>query len=179
MELLARLNPKTQSYDSISAGTAGTALSSQDIAAALSMAKLRPLADHYARAKYALDERARADLRECLINIISRKWGEQRAEALACLTIKRNIDSNRCSPCNGTGYNRLVKPCKKCGGSGIHIPRDADNARALGVIRQRYSDTWADRVLEMDRIMTNTDQQVRSGVRWALRETGPAQGDQD
>jgi hypothetical protein len=170
VELLARLNPKTQSYDSISAGTANTALSGLDIAAALSMAKLRPLAYHYARAKYALDEQSRIQLFKCLVNVVKRKWGDQRAEMLAYMTITRNIDSNRCRKCNGTGYNRLAKPCKKCGGSGIYIPSAAENARVMGISQQAYSKTWAERVTEMDRVMTLTDQQVQSGVRWALRE---------
>lgn len=171
MELLARLNPKTQSYDSISAGTAGTALSSLDIAAALSLAKLRPLAYHYARAKYVLDEQARVDLFKCLVNIVKRKWGDERAPMVAYLTIKRNIDSNRCGKCNGTGYNRLAKPCKKCGGSGIHIATDAENARMLGIARQNYSKTWPARIAEMDRIMALTNRQVITKVRWALRTT--------
>lgn len=179
MEILARLNPKHQQYNSISPGTSGDSLTGLDVAAALSMAKLRPLAYHYARAKYALDEQSRIELFRCLVNVVKRKWGDQRAEIVAYLTITRNVDSNRCRKCNGTGMNNKFKPCRKCDGSGMYIATDAETARIMGITRQAYGVRWAGRVIEMDRIMANTDQQVRSGVRWALREPGLAQDDQD
>ena len=82
MEILAKLNPAAQKYDTISSGTSGLALSGLDIAAALSMAKLRPLAYHYARAKYALDTQARLELFKCLVNVAKRNWGDNGGEAL-------------------------------------------------------------------------------------------------
>jgi hypothetical protein len=170
VEILAKLNPASQRYDSISHGTSKDGLTGLDVAAALSMAKLRPLAYQYARAKYALDEDARETLFLMLINVAKRKWGDDRAEYVAYLTITRNIDSNRCRSCHGTGFNRKAKPCKACNGSGVYQATDAQNARVMGISRQAYSKTWAERVTEMDRIMTVTDQQVRSRVGWALRE---------
>lgn len=173
MEILAKLNPAAQKYDTISSGTSGLALSGLDIAAALSMAKLRPLAYHYARAKYALDKQARLELFKCLVNVAKRNWGDNRAEMLAYLAITRNIDSNKCRKCNGTGYNSVAKPCRKCEGSGTHISSHTEIAKVMGITQQAYSKTWVERVTEMDRIMTITDQQVRVSVRWALREPKP------
>lgn len=172
MEILARLNPKSQSFDSMAPGTSGDALSALDVAAALGMAKLRPLAYHYARAKYALDEQSRIELFKCLVNVVKRKWGDQRAEIVAYLAITRNVDSNRCRKCNGTGMNARFKTCRKCQGSGVHIQSDAEISRHLGIARQNYNRDWSARITEMDRIMAQAEAQVIWGVRRVLNRAG-------
>jgi hypothetical protein len=176
MEILARLNPKHQQYDSVSPGTGGDAVTGLDVAAALSMAKLTPLAEEYARARYALDEQAREMLHAMLANIIKRRYRQTsgpkitdpQAESLAYLVITRNVDTRRCRKCNGTGYNREQKECRTCRGSGVYTASAAQNARVIGVSPQAYGQSWAKRVADMDTLVAELDRQVKSGVRRAL-----------
>lgn len=176
MEILARLNPKHQQYNSISPGTSGDSITGLDVAAALSMAKLSPLAEEYARAKYALDEQAREIFQAMMTNVIKRRYRQKsgprltdaQAESLAYLIVTRNVDTKRCRKCNGTGYTRTQKQCRACKGSGIYTPSDAQNARVLSVSAQSYQQCWKQRVQDLDLLVGELDRQVKSGVRRVL-----------
>lgn len=176
MEILARLNPKHQQYNSISPGTAGDSITGLDVAAALSMAKLSPLAEEYARAKYALDEQAREMFHAMIGNVIKRRYRQKvgprltdvQAESLAYLIVTRNIDTRRCRKCNGTGYTRTQKECRWCKASGVFVPSDAQNARTINVSAQSYQQCWKQRVQDLDLLVGELDRQVKSGVRRVL-----------
>ena len=63
----------------------------------------------------------------------------------------------RCAACNGCGFNKKIKKCLSCSGSGVKRPKSSYYFEALGVSRQKWISVWFNRhkslMVELDSII--------------------------
>lgn len=159
-ELLGLLTTKVQSFDY--SGSGFSKLTPQDIAHAI--AKINhPAARLYLRVKYA-DQIEFAN--ELSIELLSAcqyiegvgKWRLPRSGFvgdLCILALFEAIHPQTCPWCQGRKEALIgsrVVVCDGCNGGGRRQLQDKDRAQRLGLSKSSWSDPWADRYREIQRI---------------------------
>lgn len=77
--------------------------------------------------------------------------------ALSAVREKLQPEVTRCVSCNGCGFNKKLKKCSPCAGTGVKRPKSSYYFEALGVSRQRWLSNWFERhkllMVELDSII--------------------------
>ena len=154
-ELLKLMNPKTTRMDGAGGGV--PTLTTDDINAAcagadqigLDMLLAKVCTDRQAQ------KRAFYSLYQDIVQIaVDRHWkirekGQDKIRSLTQLIIFELTNTPRCSKCNGTKFNRNLKPCKPCDGTGFYRIKDAQRARALDINPSTWQRVWAYRYADV------------------------------
>jgi len=74
-----------------------------------------------------------------------RDKGQEKIRSLMHLVVYEITSPPVCPKCGGTKYNRLMRPCKSCKGTGVYKIRDSHRARALGINQSTWGRVWQDR----------------------------------
>lgn len=78
-----------------------------------------------------------------------RKKSQEKIRNLVQLVIFELTTTPRCPKCDGTKYNKRLKPCKACDGTGFYKIKNTQRARLLGVNASTWSRVWAYRYAEV------------------------------
>jgi len=68
---------------------------------------------------------------------------------LTQLIIYELIESPRCPKCHGVQYNRNMKPCMACQGTGYYRIKDSQRAKVLGINRSTWNRVWSFRYAQV------------------------------
>ena len=154
LELLKMLPAKSLSFETTHGGV--PELTPSMIAAALGMGRLSDKASLYCRIKYQLQTELRNKLeskilvQDVLTWAVKENWicGTGLIPKLGMVALDEMLNESLCRKCNGTGEVKIddkVNECNRCSGAGHQRFSKAEVARRLGIHRQHYSRTWADR----------------------------------
>ncbi len=165
-ELLKLLNPKTSRLDG--AGGGRPTLTSDDINAAcaganelgLQMLLARVCDDRQAQNKAFY--RLYSDIVD--LSIVN-KWkirerGEEKIRGLVQLIIFELTSTPRCPKCKGTKYNRALKQCKPCEGTGFYKIRNSHRAKALKINQSTWNRVWEFRYSEALSLVLNCESEA-------------------
>jgi len=160
-ELLKLLNPKTARLDGASGGV--PEITTDDINAACAGADqvgldllLSKVCDDRAaqhRAFYSLYQ-------EVIQLAVDHRWkirekGHEKIRSLTQLVLFELTAAPRCPRCRGTKYDKRLRPCKVCDGSGFYRIRNAQRARALGISASTWKRVWAYRYADVLLLISN------------------------
>lgn len=73
----------------------------------------------------------------------------EKLKRLTQLIIYELIEPSRCPKCRGTQYNRNMKPCKACHGTGYYRIKDSQRAKVLGIDRSTWNRVWSFRYAQI------------------------------
>ena len=154
-EILKLMNPKTTRLDGAGGGI--PLLTTDDINAAcagadsigLDMLLAKICADRQAqsRAFYSLYQ-------EIVQLSVERRWkirekGEEKIRSLTQLIIYELTNAPRCPKCKGTKFNRNLKPCKSCEGTGFYRIKDTQRAKAMKISPSTWQRVWSYRYADV------------------------------
>lgn len=158
-EILKLLNPRSARLDGLNGGI--PELTNDDINAACAGADSLGLDILLARicADKTAQHRAFYSLYQEVIQLaVDRQWrirekGDEKLRGLTQLAIFELTDSHRCPKCKGTGYNKRLRPCRSCGGTGFYNVRPIQRAKALGIAASTWQRVWAYRFADVMALM--------------------------
>lgn len=166
LELLSLLSTRTQKYI-VTSGRGE--ISAEDMAMALSRVSIE--ASQYCRYKY-LGEGKWADNLTLAMRRVALGWddvGKWRVPRkgfvldLCRLALLEDTDAHICLTCLGTGGKKIEGKhyeCIPCHGTGKDTMRDADRARAVGVLRESWRATWRVRYVRIQAIVDGWNDEI-------------------
>lgn len=147
--MLLLLNPKQRSLDHIPGGY--NQIGWEDVAAALGMGNLDPLAYYLGRTKYCQDERAKQTLLNLMTQYAqflaeSNKWrtSTERLIRLCHLACQELIESPICKKCRGTG-KVLNITCQYCNSEGYVRKSERSKYLFVGIDKRCWARRWKER----------------------------------
>jgi len=159
-EIFKLLNPKTSRLDGACGGV--PTITAEDINAAcagadkigldLLLAKVCGDRSAQTRAFYSLYQ-------EVIKLSIDNKWkirekGEEKIRGLTQLILFELTTALRCPNCNGTKYNKKLKLCKACNGTGLYKIKETQRAKALNIAPSTWQRVWCFRYAEVMALVT-------------------------
>jgi len=154
-EMLKLLNPKTTRMDGM--GGARPMVTVDDINAACAGSNQAGLDILLAKicADRSAQNRAFYSLYQNIVQLaVDNRWkirekGQEKIRGLTQLVLFELTTNPRCPKCNGTKYNKQLKPCKACNGTGFYKIKETQRARALGINASTWKRVWAFRYAEV------------------------------
>lgn len=174
-ELLRLLNPKTARLDGVNRGL--PMITTDDINSACAGADqigldllLSKVCDDRAaqhRAFYSLYQ-------EVVQLAVDKHWkirekGQEKIRSLTQLILFELTAAPRCPKCNGTKFNKRLRPCRSCNGTGFYKIRDAQRARALGINSSTWNRVWAYRYAEVLSLILNHETNALKSIGQKLK----------
>lgn len=169
-ELLRLLNPKTVRLDGVSRGL--PEMTTDDVNAACAGADqigldllLSKVCDDR-----AAQHRAFYNLYQEVIQLaVDHKWkirkrGQDKIRSLTQLILFELTAIPRCPKCKGTKYNRRLRPCKACDGTGFYKIKNSQRARALGINSSTWNRVWSYRYAEVLALMSNHESSALNSI---------------
>lgn len=160
-EILKLLNPRTARLDGASRGL--PEITTDDINAACADADqigLDLLLSKICNDR-AAQHRAFYSLYQEVIQLaVDRKWkirekGHEKIRSLVQLILFELTTAPRCPKCNGTRYDRRLRPCKACDGTGFYKIKNSQRARALGINSSTWGRVWVYRYADVLSLISN------------------------
>lgn len=107
---------------------------------------------------------------------IANKWkirqkGEEKIRGLVQLIIFELTNNPRCPKCKGVKYNRALKPCKPCEGTGFYRIRDSHRAKALKINQSTWARVWSFRYAEILSMVMNCESEALRSISKKLSST--------
>lgn len=84
-----------------------------------------------------------------------REEREEKIRGLTQLVVFELTSMPRCPKCKGTKYNKRLRPCNSCDGTGFYSIRSVQRAKALGVTPSTWQRVWAYRHAEVMALAEN------------------------
>jgi hypothetical protein len=174
-EILRLLNPKSVRLDGASRGV--PAITIDDINAAcagadqigLDLLLSRVCDDRSAqhRAFYSLHQ-------EVVQLAVDHHWkirekGQEKLRSLTQLILFELTNPVRCPKCKGTRYNKQLRPCKTCYGTGFYKIKNAQRARALGVNASTWGRIWGARYADVLSLLLNHESDALKNISKKLK----------
>ncbi len=164
---LQRLNLKSPSWQR--SGAAFQALGWEDIAGALSMGKLSPIATTLARAKFCDDHQQRKLLlvliTEQVLELATKEQWQCRQAMLvkiARLACHELFSAHHCKTCSGRGINLHGLSCRYCHGLGRLPMTAAGRYRFASIDKRNWERRWQSRYERIYRQLCEEENQLLS-----------------
>ena len=176
-ELLTLLDPKSARLEYAGHGTG--ALTKTDVIAAMAGADalgLELLMAHVCNDRQAQSQAFYALYNRVMSLAIDQGWqmkskrGQARVRSLTQLAIFEHTNTPRCPACNGTKYNRNMRQCKPCEGTGYIKIRDSHRARAMGINPSSWKRYWAGRYADVEQIISECEYLALREIRKRLTD---------
>lgn len=175
-EILRLLNPKTARLNGVSRGV--PEITTDDVNGAcagadqvgLDLLLSRVCDDRVAqhRAFYSLYQ-------EVIQLAADRRWkirkkGQEKIRSLTQLILFELTAAPRCPKCNGTKYNKRLRPCSACCGTGFYKIKSSQRARALGISSSTWKRVWAYRYAEVLLLISNHEADALRNIGEKLKQ---------
>ena len=174
---LLLLNPKSQSWSPVSGFSTSHSqkLRWEDVASALSLGKLSPLAYYLIRAKYCQDETCIEQLLPLVQKEATRLAREEKwrtggdwllkLSRLACLEA---LDSMLCKRCSGRGYNLIGKACPTCRSYGRKPMSARGRYQSIGMDKRNWERRWDGRYERLYQVLCNAENKALAHLNYQL-----------
>lgn len=179
MQILTRLNPGTINFEGSRGGI--PELTTSDIAACLAGANITGmniLLKRVAGFEIAI-QRIYDTVRDSALRVAWRNgWkltdkGLEKLVILLYLAICEKVATNVCPSCRGTKYS-ILRPsehCRTCRGTGKWKIDDYIKAKAIGISKSAYSQTWRERFDDLLLLLETREYQAKRSMYQMLDKT--------
>ena len=169
-EILRLLNPKTVRLDGANRGVPD--LTTDDVNAACAGADqigldllLTQICDDRTaqhRAFYGLYQ-------EVIQFAVHHRWkirekGQEKIRSLIQLILFELTVTPRCPSCHGTKYNKRLRPCNACNGTGFYKIKNSQRAKALGINASTWKRVWAHRYADVLSLVANHESDALKNI---------------
>lgn len=170
---LLLLNIKSPSWHH--QGGSHNSLGWEDVAQALGMGNLSPLAHTLGRAKYCEDpdccQQLLAQVQTLVTGLALKQRWRCRSDVparLARLATHEAMADTRCSACDGRGVNRRQQSCRYCEGSGREPMKSAERYHYAGIDKRNWERRWQRRYEAIFSLLCDAENQLLGHLAWQL-----------
>ena len=153
----------------------------QDVAAALGMGQLSPLAIELGHAKYCEDDDSCQKLLQLMKEVAQQqakvnKWRAHKnlLPRLAQLAVYEMLSSQLCKCCRGLGITKRGVTCTDCKGQGRQPLRAAERYHFAGIDKRNWERRWQSRYEVVYGCLCDAESQLLSHLSWQLNDGSTA-----
>lgn len=147
----------------------------EEVASALSLGNLHPLAATLGRAKYCEDPACCQQLLKAVQTLVAKqaktqKWRcrSEMPARLAQLATHEVLHITQCEACGGRGSNKRMQSCGSCHGTGRSPMKSAERYHYAGIDKRNWERRWQARYEGIYLTLCDAENQLLGHLAWQL-----------
>lgn len=93
-----------------------------------------------------------------------REKGKEKLRSLTQLILFELTNPIRCPKCKGTRYDKRLRPCKACRGTGFYKIKNTQRARILGINASTWGRVWMPRYADVLMLLMNHESDALKSI---------------